>query len=127
MIDYGRDLTCTDDFTPSFGMSTGRRLLAEACLRRLITPLGSLRRHPLYGYDVREEINNDLSRADIARISSGVSVQLQRDTRIVSCSCVATLDTRGALLIPCVIVDGAGPFKLVFSATDATVAIVEGP
>ena len=127
MTYYGTDLSCTDDFPPAMPMSTGRRLIAEASVRRLITPLGQLRRHPLYGYDVRDEINDDLSPADLARISAGVNAQLLRDQRINQCTCTATLDTHGRLTLAIDLVDGAGPFPLVLSISDTTVSIVEGP
>ena len=124
MIDYGTDLSCVDDFTPSMGLSTGRRLLAEACARRLITPQGSLRRHPLYGYDVRGELNSDVSRADLARINANVNHQLLRDERIVSCSCQTTLKKTGELQLDIALTDGAGPFSLTLKISDVTVQIL---
>jgi hypothetical protein len=82
-LDYGTDLSITDDIAPDFHTSSGRRLLCEAIVRRLITRKGSLRRHPQYGYDVRDELNDDLGPGDLARISSGVIEQCMRDTRVI--------------------------------------------
>jgi phage baseplate assembly protein W len=125
--DYGTDLSVTDDFAADFHMSSGRRLLAEACVRRLLTPLGQLRRHPMYGYDVRDEIGDDVSKADLARVSANVQTQLMRDERIVQCTCTATLDRAGAMTLDIVLTDGAGPFRLVLAVSSVTVSILSGP
>jgi hypothetical protein len=124
--DYGTDLSCTDDFAADFHTVTGRRVLSEACVRRLTTRLGLLRRHPMYGYDVRDELNNDVSSTDIARIAANVNSQILRDERIVSCSCIAALAKDGTLTLTITLTDGAGPFALVLSVSDATVQIVGG-
>jgi phage baseplate assembly protein W len=126
MIDYGTDLSCTSDLSPALVTVSGRRIILEACVRRLMTPLGSLRRHPQYGYDVRDELNDDLGPGDLARIGAAVAVQLLRDTRLVAVTCRATLDRAGALTIDCTLTDGVGPFRGVFAVSDATVAILEG-
>ena len=124
MVDYGTDLSVTDDIAIDFHLSSGRQALAEACARRLITRLGTLRRHPMYGYDVRDEIDNDISTADLARISANVQTQLMRDNRITQCSCATVLTSTGTLILSITLTDGAGPFPLVLSVSDVTVAIV---
>ena len=127
MVDYGTDLSVTDDIATDFHLSSGRQALAEACARRLITRLGTLRRHPMYGYDVRDEIDNDISTADLARISANVQTQLMRDERIIQCTCTATLDRAGAMTLGIVLTDGAGPFRLVLAVSSVTVSILSGP
>ena len=125
MTDYGRDMSCVEDLTPTFAVVSGRRLLAEALARRLITRLGSLRRHPMYGYDVREELNDDLGPGDLARISAGVNAQFLRDQRVEQSACTATLGSDGTLTIAGTVTDGAGPFPLVLSVGSVTVQLVE--
>ena len=126
-VDYGRDISCTDDIAADFHVSSGRRLLCEAIARRLITRKGALRRHKLYGYDVRDEINNDLGPGDLERISSGVREQCMRDTRVLQATCACTLEPDGTLTLSIILVDGIGPFPLVLSASDVTVQIVSNP
>jgi hypothetical protein len=127
MIDYGTDFSVTTDFTgPNFPISIGRQLLAEACVRRLITPLGSLIDHSGYGYDIRDELNDDLGPADLARISILVNTQLMRDARIINCRTITNLTSNGELNVNITITDGAGPFPLVLNVSAVTVQIVDG-
>ena len=122
-VDYGTDLSCALDFKPNMAVQSGRMMILETCVRRLITPLGKLRRHPLYGYDVTNELNSDLDDGDLARIGANVQTQLKRDTRIKGCSCVATM-ANGRLTLDILILDGVGPFKLVGSVTQLGVTLI---
>ena len=126
-IDYGTDFSVVSDFTADFATSSGRRLLAEACARRLVTPLGTLRRHLQYGYDVTAWVNDDVGPRELAQINAGVVPQLMRDERVLRCTCAASLAKDGTLTLDIQLWDAAGPFKLVLAVSQATVQIVSGP
>lgn len=57
-IDYGTDIDCGADLSVSMGEVSGWRMLAQACLHRLITPRGALFYDPDYGYDLRAFIGS---------------------------------------------------------------------
>ncbi len=56
MVDFGREISCTDSLKTG-RFSTGARLVAEAAYRRLTTPRGTLRggeEEANYGIDLTE-------------------------------------------------------------------------
>ena len=58
MSDYGNDIDCGSDLDPSMREVSGWWMLAQAMLRRLITPRGSLIYDQDYGYDLRSFIGS---------------------------------------------------------------------
>ena len=103
--------------------STGRRGLGEAMARRLQTPRGRLIKHPNYGYDLTEELGDDISTADLARIASSVEEECLKDERVLSCTAVVTF-LAGVLTVVITLADAAGPFVLVLSVSAVSVTIV---
>lgn len=125
MIEYGKDLSCRDDFTPELAMSSGRELVLEAMVRRLGTPTGALRRHPEYGYDLRGKLSGGIDRKEgPARIAAEVAAQLRRDERVLAVTAeVALVDDALRVQVRGVLADG--PFRLVLAASRVTLDVLE--
>lgn len=124
--DFGTDLSCLTDLSPTMATVSGRRLLGEAVARRLQTPRGRLLKHPDYGFDLAGHLNDDLSQADIAAIGSGVEAECLKDERVIAAAVVSTF-AGGTLTVVITITDADGPFVLVFAVTSASVTLVSGP
>lgn len=141
MTDYGRDISVklrtqtlpfpdgtvrtfqAWDATADFQEVTGRDLLIEALLRRLITPRGTLVGDPDYGTDVRQWINDDIDDAEAARIGAAIAAELGKDERVRSASATTTF-VDNLLSVTISLVDGAGPFKLTLAITDVTLKLL---
>lgn len=128
-IDYGTDISVTWrtetlefpdgsvrtqqawDADENFSEVSGRDLLAEALLRRLVTTRGTLLGCPDYGTDVRDWINDDLDNARVAQLSAAISAELSKDERVRTATATSTF-ANDVLTSTITIVDAAGPFKL---------------
>lgn len=66
---------------PYFGLAREGTAYTQAIIRRWTTPRGSLYRHPEYGYDVRQWLNDDLDDADLPTIESALAEEAQADER----------------------------------------------
>jgi hypothetical protein len=121
MADLGTCMTCVTDIRPS--MATGRRCHGEAIARRYQTPRGGLIDDPNYGFDLTGELNDDVTQADIARISSGAEAEALKDERTLAAAVSITF-VGGALLVSVVLTDSAGPFLLVLSVTSVTLELL---
>ena len=115
--DFGSDLSCTLDLDPRCIVVTGRRLLAEAVVRRWITPRGGLIDDPNYGTDVTAYINDDVTPRDIASLKSAMAQEAEKDERVNSCDISIEIPPQGigVYTITAVIHDNDGPFTLVAS------------
>ncbi len=82
--DYGSDLGCVSDVDFSGRIVTGKRLVAEAVARRLMTPHGGLIGDPNYGYDLAQFLNDDMGPADFAAMVSGITEECLKDERVLS-------------------------------------------
>jgi hypothetical protein len=123
--DYGSDLAGIDDLDPMAAEVNGRPLLMQRLARRLMTPPGGSIDAPNDGYDVREELNNDLASRDLARISQRARAELLKDEAVVEASVSGATFAADKLRLPAVITDGDGPFPLVFDVSKASVAVLE--
>jgi hypothetical protein len=111
--------------TPDFAEVSGRDLLSEALVRRLVTARGTLLGDPDYGTDVRDWLNDDIDAASAARLGGVVVAELQKDERVISASCVATF-ANDVLTLAITVTDGAGPFPLTLQVTATAIKIVKG-
>lgn len=119
----GTDLSCVQDMDAAGAEVSGRTCLAQAIARRLSTPRGRLIYDPNYGYDLTGEINDDVSPADIARITSNVNAECLKDERVVSTTVTATF-ANSTLVVTIVLTDGQGPFVLVLAVTSVSVSLL---
>lgn len=122
--DYGSDVSCITDIDPTGRTVTGRELVAEALVRRLMTPRGRLMGDPDYGLDLRQYVNADMSPRDIASLRSAVVAECEKDERVASADTEATLDSVGVLTLTIAIELSEEAFALVVSASDVTVQLV---
>lgn len=110
-IDYGRDLSCTFDLDIAMAEVTGLTALAQALLRRLMTPRGTLIGDPDYGYDLLGEIDDDLDPQDIAAVATNVDAEFLKDQRVTGSITTATF-ANGALVTVSSVTTATGPFSL---------------
>jgi phage baseplate assembly protein W len=122
-VDFGTDLSCTDDLDPAMAEVSGITLLAQAIYRRLTTPRGALWEDPDYGFDVRELLSSTMTPAQIASIPGQVRTEVQKDERIQSADVRVMRTTALELEIGITCVTELGPFSLVLSVTAAAVAL----
>lgn len=124
MTDLGTDVSCVFDATPDMAMVTGRRCLAEAVARRLITPRGRLIGSPNYGFDLTQFIHDDMSPGDLVRIGASATAEVKQDERVLAATVTLSI-ALGAMLAKVSIEDADGPFTLTLSITDVTVEILK--
>lgn len=122
--DYGSDLSCTDDLNPNGLVVSGVTMMAQVCVRRLITRKGSLLSDPLYGIDLRDFLNARIDQAKLNVIGSLSKGELERDERIDRADIITSYsqDTkRLTLKISCT--GSLGPFALVLSVSLGQVTV----
>lgn len=130
MADLGSDIATVfkdgnADVDPTGAEVSGRLCLAQALVRRLLTPRGRLIDDPDYGYDLTGEINDDIDASDLARIRAGVEGELAKDERVVSVIAELTYARKGGILtVNITVEDSAGPFQLVLAVTSVTVSVI---
>ncbi len=124
MADLGTDVSCVFDATPNMAMVSGRRCLAEAVARRLITPRGRLIGSPNYGFDLTQYLNDDLTAGDLIRIAAGATSEVKNDERVLAATVSIAL-AFGVMTVKVLLEDATGPFTLVLSISDVTVEILK--
>lgn len=131
-IDYGQDLSCLDDLEEEMRVVTDpKTLLAQALIRRWSTPRGMLLDDPDYGYDISENVNEDLDALSLARIRSESVAEALKDERVVECTVPeAFFDTTTNRLkltfaVEAVGIDGALRLKVEVSDVTVTLLSVE--
>ncbi len=124
--DFGTDFSGITDLDARCSTVTGRRLLAEAIARRLSTPRGRLIKHPDYGTDLTEYINDDIGPGDLAAMQSAIVAECLKDERVqdVDVSITAPVGGVGEYLIELSIDDGDGPFDLTLSVGEVSVELL---
>lgn len=109
--DLGTDVSTFPDLDTTFSLMSGRRALAEAIARRLITPKGALWKHPSYGCDVRRHLNAVMTSQRLQVIKQECEQQAEEDERVLACECFVTFDDDSkAILIRVGLADKDGPF-----------------
>lgn len=123
--DLGIDFDLGTDLSPTLGLVSGRKCLAQAILRRLSTQRGKLERHPTYGLDLPSYLNDTLSPETLLGLQQGIKAQCLEDER-VSRADVSVEDLPGRRLrVRIDLTDGAGPFRLTLSVSSLSVALLE--
>lgn len=125
---YGYDLACTTDMTPDASEVGGVVVLAYALYRRASTPQGTLIYDPNYGYDLGQNINDDIaSVSDISRIASSLDAEFRKDPRVYGSQTTATWlpdaggPGLGSLTTSTLVTPAVGPgFKLVLGVSAIT-------
>lgn len=145
MTDFGRDLSCITDLSPSMAEVEGLEAYAQHQLRMLQTPKGSLYRYPRRGFDLRHQVAKELGDTD--RIRRGIEQELLLDERardvradvvfIESADDVPErfadlalealrlgLSLDGALLVQVTTLTADGPFSLTLGVSGVTLELL---
>lgn len=113
------------------GEVSGRAGLIEALIRRLTTARGRLIDVVIpsttadYGTHVVQWINDDLDPTVLASVGPSVQAELEKDERVLSALCTVT-QAGDVLILSITVTDGAGPFPLVLSVSQATIQVLSG-
>lgn len=93
-LGYGVDLSCVADLAPDLREVApfSQDALREACLRRLITPRGTVPDSPNYGFDVRALMNSPATPEHIASWRGRIVNELQKDDRVRSVDARVTFE-----------------------------------
>ena len=114
--DYGRDLQCTTDLTPTLLEDTGLTLMRGVCCRRLGTPNQSLLSAPSERTtDLRQYLNTEQPRDErlMTTIRSDATAALKADSRIDSVTIVIVWEPdENFMLLHVTGFGGLGPFAL---------------
>lgn len=123
---YGFDLSCVDGLTAELRTVSGKRLLAEALVRRLITPRGMLLDDPNYGTDVREYIGHELTKGALARMKAEIQAELLKDERVIAVTVTRAdfLEANRKLVLELAVEAGEDAFPLVVSISDVNVNLL---
>ncbi len=98
-------------------MVSGRQCLAQATIRRLTCIRGGLPDPEIptvlgnYGIDITDWIAADMSAIDVGQLSASADAQNQQDERVKSSQTAGTL-VGDTLMLPILLTDGTGPFRL---------------
>lgn len=128
-VEFGRDITCTDSLRTG-RFSTGLRLVAEACYRRLITPRGTLRGgedERNYGTDLTAYVGKGAPRKAAAALPGIIRSELLKDERVEAVDVDVLTVTEGpatTLPITVNVTTAAGPFELQLLASAVTVELL---
>lgn len=114
------------------GFVTGRANLSGAIVRRLSTTRGQLAdvvtpsTTANYGYDLTDEIDDDMTTRALGIIGANVDAELRKDERIIRSSTLSS-GTGGALLVDITVTDATGPFKLILAVTEVSTTLLTTP
>jgi hypothetical protein len=126
MTDFGYDTSCTDELRTG-RFASGKRLVAEAIYRRLITRKGELLDSLDYGFMLEEYLGAVTSAAEIAALPDLIRQQILRDDRLLSADVVVEETSLGPERRWDVTIGAytaEGPFELVIAVGDVTTALV---
>lgn len=126
---FGKDISCTSGVR-SGRYASGRRLVAEACYRRLSTPRGMLRggdEEADYGIDLSEYLGASRPKAAAASLPAIIEGELRKDERVEQVDVTVEVETGtpGTSLVVTVRVTTAeGPFDLQLAVSEVSVSLL---
>lgn len=133
-LGWGVDLSCITDCDARFSTVDpfSEIGIAQACVRRLITPLGTLIGAPDYGFDLAGLLNRGLTPAELSGIAIQVQNQCELDERVRTCAVRLEFTgnpTQPELTVRLTITpeSSANAFQFVFALTTETVRVLESP
>lgn len=110
---------------PAFRVVSGRTALAQALLRRLTTPRGTLVGDTGYGCDVRAWANDTLSAGDLRRLEARVADELRADERVDDVAVVVTFAAEVLRIVARVRpVDGSTSLRLTLAVSAITAELL---
>ena len=124
MVDYGTDLSDVTDLTEDMAEVSGRLCMIQALARRIQTPRGTLIDDPNYGIDITDYLDADIADSSLSQVAGLVDAEFLKDERVIG-STTSVTSKNSVLTIQSQLQDGAGPFKLVLSVDQVTIAILK--
>jgi len=117
VLDFGADLDFVDDIPLNDSLASGLKNLGNALARRLITPRGTLRYDLGYGTDVRQYLNEGVTRADVSAIVAAIQQELESDERVLRANVekINLNEAASSLTVEIRIDTDEGPFTLVLA------------
>ena len=127
-IDFGTDISCTDDLDPLCRDVSGVTCVCEAILRRAITPLGWLLDDPFYGAGVYDMLSEQIADKDIPSVAARLQAQFLQDERIERVLVRITRDTIEPTTFRFDVSgrSSEGPFELTRSISTVTGDLLKG-
>jgi hypothetical protein len=125
VAELGSDIAGVFDIGPTLGTVTGRQALAEAILRRLAQPRGSLIGDETYGYLLLGTIG---SAVIPSRVEQLVLEQVTAEEEVEDARCEVTFNGETSVLTVSIeIEDGDGPFTLTVTSSALRIqALLDG-
>jgi hypothetical protein len=124
----GIDFDIIHDFDAHYTLCDGAKNLANAQLRRLNTPAGSLAEigdDPDYGLDILGKLNAAFTAAELASLGPEIQAECMKDPRIADADVQAPFSFADSSLRPSVRAEVAeGPFDLVVPIGELTVEML---
>lgn len=125
--DFGSDVSTFPDVPVGLPLMTGRRVLGEALLRRLMTPRGLLRFHPDYGMNIRDFLHDGVTDEELHRLKANVEAEAEKDERVSRANCVLSYDRRAMTLrLQLEVETAVAPYRLTVLITRLTTELLEG-
>lgn len=116
------------DLSTDFNVVSGRTELAQSLARRWSTDPGQLIDDPLYGRNLTNLINDDMTPADIAQAQAEAELEALKDERVKGITSTARTEPDSEdgeiLYIDFVVEDADGPFTLTISVSSVTVDLL---
>ena len=125
MTDYGQDFSLVDDLDTTLGVVSGKRVVAEAIARRLITPTGRLIGDANYGYDLNQWCGADVGPRDIDEIQASCAQEAEKDERVRSASSTATLASEVLTVTLAAVLIGGETFSLTLAVSAVSVELLQ--
>ncbi len=128
---YGTDLSCDSDLREDMGDVAGDTTLAlaQALVRRLDCPRGSLPDDPDYGIDVRSYCNRGIAANEVRALAGQIRAELAKDDRVDTLTVTVKPSSTGSTLIVEVFVTPVdarlGGFALTLAVSSAELLIEE--
>lgn len=111
-LDYGTDLSCTDDLTETMIEVSGPTVLAQSLYRRLTTRRGGLLGEPNYGYDVRAMLSRASSPRDFASFPAQIRAEAVKEDGVADAAVRVEQPDPETLIIELVCATPEGPLTL---------------
>lgn len=125
---WGSDLSCVTDCDAMFTeLAPGSALIvAQAAVRRLITPRGALLDDADYGFDLRGYCNRGVTLEDLRTLQNRAEAEVLKDERLSAAAINITIEYPSGLTVTGELTPADPsfePFAFVVAVTDAEVLI----
>lgn len=126
---YGSDVSCAHDVDPGVAELDGSLtlVLAQAIVRRLDTPRGSLPDDASYGISLRSMVNQGVGDSELAQMAGVIRGEVAKDDRVdtvtVTVTTSAAIDALTVTLIVRPVDAALGGFTMTLAVTSGAVLL----